>query len=131
MAKKLDPIVSEFETQEQADSYDKWFRAKVEKALQEPGASYSHDEVMARMTAIIEEAAARERAAPGDPDTPLDPIVSEFATRAEAESHDRWVRAKVTAVLNNPGRQIPHEAVMARMDDVIAAAAARRKAAGK
>ena len=26
MTKKLDPIISEFETQEQADSYDKWFR---------------------------------------------------------------------------------------------------------
>ena len=26
----LSPIASEFETQEQADSYDRWFRAKVQ-----------------------------------------------------------------------------------------------------
>lgn len=30
----LDPIVSEFETQERANSYDRWFRAKVQEAMQ-------------------------------------------------------------------------------------------------
>jgi hypothetical protein len=28
----LDPRVSEFETEEQASSYDQWFRAKVQEA---------------------------------------------------------------------------------------------------
>jgi hypothetical protein len=45
----LDPIVSEFETQEQADSYDRWFRAKVQQALDDPRPSIPHDEVVRRM----------------------------------------------------------------------------------
>ena len=43
---KLDPIVSEFATQEEADAYDKWFRAEVEAALKEEGPGIPHDEVM-------------------------------------------------------------------------------------
>ena len=31
MSTPLDPIVSEFETQEQADSYQRWFRERVFK----------------------------------------------------------------------------------------------------
>ena len=45
----LNPIVSEFETQEQADSYDRWFRAKVQEALDDPRPSLPHDEVVRRM----------------------------------------------------------------------------------
>lgn len=45
----LDPIVSEFETQEQADSYDRWFRAKVQEALDDPRPCLPHDEVVRRM----------------------------------------------------------------------------------
>ena len=45
----LDPIVSEFETQEQADSYDRWFRAKVQEALDDPRPSLPDDEVVRRM----------------------------------------------------------------------------------
>lgn len=45
----LDSIVSEFETQEQADSYDRWFRAKVQEALDDPRPSVPHDEVVRRM----------------------------------------------------------------------------------
>ncbi|MEE4124617.1 stability determinant [Pseudomonas viridiflava] len=61
MSTTLSPIVSEFDTQEQADSYDLWFRAKVEASLAEPGRAVPHDEVMARMDAIIEAAEARQR----------------------------------------------------------------------
>lgn len=42
---KLDPIVSEFDTQEQADSYDAWFREKVEEGLQ-CKKQHTHDEVL-------------------------------------------------------------------------------------
>ncbi len=45
----LDPLVSEFETQEQADRYDRWFRAKVQEALDDPRPSVAHDEVVRRM----------------------------------------------------------------------------------
>lgn len=44
-ALKLDPIISEFETQQEADSYDAWFRAKVEEGLKCEKA-YPHDEVL-------------------------------------------------------------------------------------
>lgn len=61
MNAKLSPIVSEFETQEQADSYDRWFRAKIAASLANPGPGVPHDEVMARMDAIIEAAERKQR----------------------------------------------------------------------
>lgn len=61
MSAQLSPIVSEFETQEQADSYDRWFRAKVKASLDDPRPSIPHDQVMAEMEAIIEQAEVRRR----------------------------------------------------------------------
>lgn len=61
MSAQLSPIVSEFETQEQADSYDRWFRAKVKASLDDPRPNIPHDQVMAEMEAIIEQAEARRR----------------------------------------------------------------------
>ena len=49
------PSVSEFETQEQADSYDRWFRAKVQESLDSPGSGTPHDQVMAEMESVIAE----------------------------------------------------------------------------
>ena len=47
--KKLDPRVSEFETEEQAASYDRWFRAKVQASLDDPSpVSYTHLDVYKR-----------------------------------------------------------------------------------
>lgn len=62
MSAPLSPIVSEFETQEHADSYDRWFRAKVQRSLDNPGPGVPHDEVMAKMDAIIEAAEGKRRA---------------------------------------------------------------------
>ena len=61
MSVKLSPIVSEFETEEQAVSYDRWFRAKVQASLAKPGPGVPHDEVMARMDAIIDAAERKQR----------------------------------------------------------------------
>ncbi|PJX19961.1 stability determinant (plasmid) [Advenella sp. S44] len=47
--KTLDPRVSEFDTQEQADSYDRWFRAKVQEAIDSKKPRLPHDEVVKRM----------------------------------------------------------------------------------
>lgn len=55
----ISPIVSEFETQEQADSYDRWFRTKVQTALDDLRPGIPHDEVMAEMESIIAEAESR------------------------------------------------------------------------
>jgi hypothetical protein len=61
MSKKLDPIVSEFETEEAAKDYDEWFRRTVQESMDNPGKLTPHDEVMARMDRVIAEAADRKR----------------------------------------------------------------------
>ncbi|NWA26332.1 antitoxin [Pseudomonas gingeri] len=53
MSAQLSPIVSEFETEELAASYDRWFRAKVQASLDDPRPNVPHDEVMAEMRALI------------------------------------------------------------------------------
>lgn len=55
----------------------------------------------------------------------LSPIESEFATVAEAEAHDRWFRAQVQASLDDPRPCIPHDQVMAEMDQLIVEAEQR------
>ncbi|HWT69683.1 MAG TPA: antitoxin [Pseudomonas sp.] len=54
MSPELSPIVSEFETEEQAASYDRWFRAKVQASLDDPRPSIPHDQVMAEMQTLLE-----------------------------------------------------------------------------
>ncbi|WP_372612763.1 stability determinant [Halomonas sp.] len=54
MSTPLDPRISEFETQEQADSYDRWFRERVQRSLDDPRPSIPHDDVMAEMRALLE-----------------------------------------------------------------------------
>ncbi|WP_250485289.1 antitoxin [Caballeronia sp. GaOx3] len=49
----LSPIESEFETAEQAESHDRWFRAKVEEALADPRPLVPHDEVIADIRQTI------------------------------------------------------------------------------
>ena len=51
---ELSPIESEFASTEEAEAHDVWFRAKVEKSLADPGPGIPHDEVMARVKAIID-----------------------------------------------------------------------------
>lgn len=60
MSEKLDPIISEFETQEQADSYDRWFRKRVQESKDDPRPAIPHEEVMAEMDRIIKAASARK-----------------------------------------------------------------------
>ncbi|MEG3163052.1 stability determinant [Sphingomonas sp. PB2P19] len=50
----LTPIESEFATTEDAEAYDAWFRAKVEKAMASTALRIPHDEVMAMAQAVIE-----------------------------------------------------------------------------
>ena len=52
---KLSPIVSEFETEEDAAAYDRWFRARVEASLADPRPGVPHDEAMARIRKRLEE----------------------------------------------------------------------------
>jgi hypothetical protein len=54
MSAELSPIVSEFETEEQAASYDRWFRTKVQASLHDPRPNVPHDQVMADMRSLLE-----------------------------------------------------------------------------
>ena len=56
----------EFETEEQAVSYDRWFRAKVQASLDDPRPAVPHDRVMARIDAIIEAARRRQQDPKGE-----------------------------------------------------------------
>ena len=58
----LSPLVSEFETEEQATSYAAWVKAKVKASLDDPRPGMPHDQVMAEMEAIIVEAESRNSA---------------------------------------------------------------------
>lgn len=57
---KLTPIESEFETTEEAEARDAWFRAEVEASLADPSPSIPHDQVMAELRAIIASKKARQ-----------------------------------------------------------------------
>jgi len=51
----LDPLIYEFDTEEEAVSYDRWFRAKVQEALDDdPSTDIPHDEVRARIETAVE-----------------------------------------------------------------------------
>jgi hypothetical protein len=50
----LSPIVSEFESQEQADQYEEWLIKKLTKAENSTKPNIPHDQVMAKMRALIE-----------------------------------------------------------------------------
>lgn len=52
--KQLDPLISEFATQADADSYDAWFRAKVQEALDSKKPFIPHDEAMANVREILD-----------------------------------------------------------------------------
>ena len=54
MSTRLDPLVSEFETQEQAERYDRWFRERVQRSMDDPRPTIAHDDVMAEMRALVE-----------------------------------------------------------------------------
>ena len=61
-ARPLDPLVSEFATEEEAAGYESWFHAKVAANLADPRASVPHDEAMARVEMTLK---AAERAKTG------------------------------------------------------------------
>ncbi len=52
---KLSPIESEFDSTEDAEAYDRWFRAKVQASLDDGRPSVRHATVMAELDAIIDE----------------------------------------------------------------------------
>jgi hypothetical protein len=57
---------------------------------------------------------------------PLDPLISEFETEAQAASYDRWFRAKVAEAMSSDQPRIPHDQAVARVEALLA----EKKAAG-
>jgi hypothetical protein len=53
MSTALSPLVSEFETGEQATNYDRWFCAKIQASLDDPHPNVPHDVVMDEMRALL------------------------------------------------------------------------------
>ncbi len=51
---KLDPIVSEFESDEAAEAYDVWFRAQVQEGLDSTKPRIPHEQVMAEIREMLE-----------------------------------------------------------------------------
>jgi len=49
----LDPIVSEFDTQEQEERHTAWIRAELERRNLAPQELIPHDQVMAEMKILI------------------------------------------------------------------------------
>ena len=49
----------------------------------------------------------------------LSPIESEFATTEEAEAYDAWFRVKVDKAMTSTAPGIPHNQVMAMVQEVI------------
>ena len=54
MSTVLSPLVSEFETEEQAASYTAWLKAKVQASLDDPRPNVPHDKVMAEARALLD-----------------------------------------------------------------------------
>jgi hypothetical protein len=52
---RLDPLISEFETDEQAISDDRWFRTKVLEAMSGTKPRLPHDEAVARGESMLAE----------------------------------------------------------------------------
>jgi hypothetical protein len=57
---KYSPIVPEFESAEQEQSYLRWLTAKVGAARSDPRPPVPHDEAMARIRGRLAEIAARK-----------------------------------------------------------------------
>ena len=57
----LEPRIFEFETEQVATSYEQWFCAKVQEAIDDPRPGIPHDQVMAEMDAIIDEIELKQK----------------------------------------------------------------------
>ena len=122
---KLDPIISEFATQEEADAYDAWFRQRVQEALDDPRPGMPHDEAMARIRDTIRRVADRglaegEQAA-------YDAVASHSANEKKAKDYDAWLDREIDASLDDPRPSIPNEQVAREIDEIIRAAGDRRQ----
>jgi hypothetical protein len=62
----MDPLFSttvpDFESEEQAASYDRWFCAEVQKSLDDPRPNIPHEQVKAEIEALMETVRLKQEA---------------------------------------------------------------------
>ncbi len=58
--------------------------------------------------------------------TKYSPIVSEFESAEQEASYLCWMKAKVAASLADPRPSVPHDQVMAEIDQIIAEKSAKQ-----
>ncbi len=58
---EFSPVEHEFESTEDAEAYERWFRVRVEASLADPRPGVPHATVMAELNAIIAEAEHRAK----------------------------------------------------------------------
>lgn len=63
MSLLLSPFYSDFESEEEAESYDRWFRAKVQAAMDDPSPGIPHEEAMVLLDQLLEERRKNRHAA--------------------------------------------------------------------
>ncbi|SDT17308.1 type II toxin-antitoxin system RelB family antitoxin [Pseudomonas granadensis] len=63
MSLLLSPFYSEFDSEEEAESYDRWFCAKVQAALDDPRPGIPHEDAMVRLDQLLEEKRKNRRTA--------------------------------------------------------------------
>ncbi|MCX4218892.1 MULTISPECIES: antitoxin [Pseudomonas] len=51
----ISEVVADFESEEQAASYDRWLIAKVQASIDDPRPSIPNEQVIAEMSALMEE----------------------------------------------------------------------------
>jgi hypothetical protein len=54
------------------------------------------------------------------------PLISEFGSAEEEAAYLEWLKKKVTESLADPRPSVPHEQVMAEIDEIIAKAKKRK-----
>ncbi|RTR04374.1 antitoxin [Halomonas nitroreducens] len=62
MSTSLDPRISELETQEQAGSYDRWFRERIKRRFDDSRPNVPHDEAIERVWTLVESKKRRHAA---------------------------------------------------------------------
>lgn len=123
--KKLDPLIYEHDTEEEAASYDKWFREKVQASLDDPGEGIPHDEAMRRTEEVIRAAAALRGDKPIAPS--YDPLFSEFDSAEAEAAYEKWLVARVNRSMSDPRPSVSQAAVAAGAEAIIAQAETRLK----
>jgi hypothetical protein len=63
MTKSISPLVSEFESEDQATSYTAWLQDKIKRSVEDTRPLVVHDQLMAELESIISQAELKRKMA--------------------------------------------------------------------